>query len=346
MARLWHGFTQFARKRTAVLPALALVAIVVVVGLLFPKAAAAGPTEWIIIAIADVLLFFASLIGNITLTLIGLLVDVAQFNNFIDAPAVAKGWVIVRDVCNMFFIVILLLIAFGSVFHIEEYQYKKILGKLLIMAVLINFSKSIAGFFIDISQVVMLTFVNGFHEAAAGNFLNGFHISEMFTFAEKEGGTAGKPVKMNQTSYLGAAALALVTIIITTIVVAVYLVVFLFLLISLWFLVIISPIAYALSAFPGDAKKYSSMWWDYFGKYATTGPILAFFLWLSLAVMQQTDNVLDYGFVTTGKSRSLINVPAGTITQIGQADILLSFIVNIMFLIFGFWISQQFVLTC
>ncbi|KKU25409.1 MAG: hypothetical protein UX39_C0030G0002 [Candidatus Magasanikbacteria bacterium GW2011_GWA2_46_17] len=325
------------------MPALALIAIVVGVGLLFPTKAAVAfdPGNWIIVAIADVLLFFASLIGNITLTLIGLLVDVAQFNNFIDAPAVARGWVIVRDVCNMFFIVILLLIAFGSVFHIEEYQYKKILGKLLIMAVLINFSKSIAGFFIDISQVVMLTFVNGFHEAAAGNFLNGFHISEMFTFAEKEGGTAGKPVKMNQTSYLGAAALALVTIIITTIVVAVYLVVFLLRIIALWFLVIISPIAYALSAFPGDAKKYSSMWWDYFGKYATTGPILAFFLWLSLAVMQTTDNVLDYGFVTTGKSRSLINVPAGTITQIGQADILLSFIVNIMLLMGGLWMTQQ-----
>ena len=372
MARLWHGLTQFTRKRTALFPVPALVAVVVIgLGLLFlAHAALAAPNtagtnfftpggyvtgtsthvsdvlpdvgNWIIVAIADVLLFFASLIGNITLTLIGLLIDVAQFNNFIDAPAVVKGWKIVRDVCNMFFIVILLLIAFGSVFHIEEYQYKKILGKLLIMAVLINFSKSIAGFFIDISQVVMLTFVNGFHEAAAGNFLNGFHISEMFTFAKKgQTGTSPKDLEVNETSYLGAAALALVTIIITTIVVAIYLVVFLLRIIALWFLIIISPIAYALSAFPGDAKKYSSMWWDYFGKYATTGPILAFFLWLSLAVMQQTDDVLDYGFVTTGESQSLISTPPAAITQIGRADILLSFIVNIMLLMGGLWMTQQ-----
>ena len=85
MARLWRIFTQFARKRTAVLPALALIAIVVGVGLLFPTKAAVAfdPGNWIIVAIADVLLFFASLIGNITLTLIGLLV----FNFF-------YGWVL------------------------------------------------------------------------------------------------------------------------------------------------------------------------------------------------------------------------------------------------------------
>src|SRR3989338_8588776 len=179
--------------------------LITAVGLTAPQFAYAA-FQWLSDSIAWLLLLIAGIIGELTITLIGLLVDVAQFNNFIDAPAVARGWVIVRDVCNMFFIVILLLIAFGSVFHIEEYQYKKILGKLLIMAVLINFSKSIAGFFIDISQVVMLTFVNGFHEAAAGNFLTGFHISEMFTFAKKgQTGTSPKDLGVNETSYLGAA---------------------------------------------------------------------------------------------------------------------------------------------
>ncbi len=284
---------------------------------------------------AGIILAIASFLGKLTLTLIGLLIEVAQYNDFINAEAVKKGWVIVRDISNMFFVVILLLIAFGSVFRIEEYQYKKLLGKLLIMAVLVNFSKAITGFFIDVAQVVMLTFVNGFKEAAAGNFVQGFHLAEIFKFAEQ--GTS----EASGESFLFAAMLALITIIITTVVVAVYLMVFLIRIVALWFLVIVSPIAYVLSAFPGDAKKYSSMWWDQFGRYASTGPILAFFLWLSLAVMQFSTNAL--GDFTANQAAGVddLSIPAAAITEIGQSEVLLSFIVNIILLMGGLWMTQQ-----
>ena len=317
--------------------------LITAVGLTAPQFAYAA-FQWLSDSIAWLLLLIAGIIGELTITLIGLLVDVAQFNNFIDAPAVAKGWGIVRDVCNMFFIVILLLIAFGSVFRIEEYQYKKILGKLLIMAVLINFSKSIAGFFIDIAQVVMLTFVNGFKEAAAGNIIIGFGIKEMFNFASNiSNDTEASGQGLSGLEYLAAAFLALVTITITCIVVGIYLVVFLLRIVALWFLIIISPIAYALSAFPGDAKKYSSQWWDYFGKYVTTGPILAFFLWLSLAVMQTSKTT--YGNLNVSQNEGGISIisriPSATITEIGRSDILLSFIINVILLLGGLWMTQQ-----
>ncbi len=308
-------------------------------GLLLPNLVFAQ-FDWFLNLIASLLLSIASLIGQLAILMIGLLVDIVQFNNFIDAPAVVKGWKIVRDVCNMFFIVILLLISFGSVFRIEEYQYKRILGKLLIMAVLINFSKMIAGFFIDIAQVIMLTFVNGFKEAASGNFINGFGIKEMFTLSTKSN-TSGQAVQgLTSTEYLIAAALALATITITCVVVGVYLIVFLLRIIALWFLIIISPIAYALAAFPGEAKKYSSMWWDYFGKYASTGPILAFFLWLSLAVMQ-TSSTLGSDFKARESETGLSSIPSVGITQIGQSEVLLSFIINIMLLMGGLWMTQQ-----
>ena len=327
MPALWHRIMNTA-------PALMIVAGFVLLSLMMPMPAHAilgGFATFL----ADVLLWFAKFLGELVLTLIGILIEVAQYNDFINAPAVEKGWVIVRDVSNMFFIVILLLIAFGSVFRIEEYQYKKLLSKLLIMAVLVNFSKSITGLFIDISQVVMLTFVNGFKDAAAGNFITGFHLEELFQFA-----TTGQADLENTdtTAFLSAAALALISVIITFIVIVVYLLVFIVRIIALWFLTIISPIAYVLSAFPGDAKKYSSMWWDYFGKYATTGPILAFFLWLSLAVMQFESSALgDFQLQRPGS----LGIPGATITKIGQADTLLSFIVNVILLMGGLWMTQQ-----
>lgn len=323
-------------------PALAGILGIFVLSLLLPMPAQAGiVTDTLMDLLAGLLLLLAQGVGLIANALIGILVEIVQYNGFINAPAVVKGWVVIRDVVNMFFIVILLAIAFGTVFRVEEYQYKHLLSKLLIMAVLVNFSKSIAGFFIDFAQVVMLTFVNGFKDAAAGNFINGFHIKEMFQFAERGTNqtTTQSGTTVSSSDFFFAAALALVTITIATIVIGVYIVVFTLRIIMLWLLVIISPAAYILQAFPGDAKKYASQWWDYFGKYASSGPILAFFLWLSLAVMQMSGG--STGSTLTGVSSTNLSLPAAAITGIGQSEVLLSFIISIMMLLGGLWMTQQ-----
>ena len=48
-------------------------------------------------------------LGYLAAGLIWVVVYVAKVNNFINVPAVNYGWVIVRDLCNMFFILIFLL---------------------------------------------------------------------------------------------------------------------------------------------------------------------------------------------------------------------------------------------
>jgi len=304
---------------------------------LVPQAALANFGSWLG---ESIILPIANFLGGLTVTLIGLLISIAQYNDFINSPAVAKGWVIVRDVVNMFVIVVMLLIAFATVFRIEEYQYKKLLSKLLIMSVLVNFSKMLTGFFIDFSQVIMLTFVNGFKEAAAANFVNGFHLQDMFSFAQSQQ-LAG--VVTDDNSFFVASILALISITVALVVVAVYLVIFLLRIAFLWILTIISPLAYLLSAFPGEAKKYSSEWWEYFGKYLSSGPILAFFLWLALALMQSSTGALG-NFTTTNDSSGLnllSDVPGASVTKIGQSDILLSFIINIVILLGGLWMAQR-----
>ncbi|MEK7496559.1 MAG: MFS transporter, partial [Patescibacteria group bacterium] len=306
-----------------------LVLGVILLAVALPLPSGAGLSEALSGLLASLILVFANFLGNLTLALIRILLDIAQYNDFINATAVVKGWVIVRDVCNMFFIVALLAMAFGTVFRVEEYGYKHILGKLLLMAVLINFSKSITGVMIDIAQVIMLTFVNGFKEAAEGNFVNGFHLTEMFEYAKNE-----NIPSLDGTKLIVAAILAFVSIAITTIVVGVYVAMFLVRIVALWFLIVISPLAYLLSAFPGEkAKEYSHEWWDYFGKYATTGPILAFFLWLSLAVMQfSNNNVIDFA-----EDNQFVFSP----TSIGQSGVLMSFLLNIILLIGGLWMAQH-----
>ena len=57
--------------------------LITAVGLTAPQFAYAA-WQWLSDSIAWLLLLIAGIIGELTITLIGLLVDVAQFNNFID----------------------------------------------------------------------------------------------------------------------------------------------------------------------------------------------------------------------------------------------------------------------
>ncbi|MCH8287370.1 hypothetical protein IIB79_12740, partial [candidate division KSB1 bacterium] len=59
---------------------------------------------------------------------------------------------------------ILLAIAIGTILRLESYNFKKLLPKVVIMAVLVNFSLVITGLIIDFSQVILFTFATAFAE--------------------------------------------------------------------------------------------------------------------------------------------------------------------------------------
>ena len=94
------------------------------------------------------------IITQLILVLFAIFQGVLTYNDFINAAAVVKGWAIVRDLCNMFFILILLVIAFATILRVEGYDIKKMVPKLIIMAILINFSKTICGLIIDAADLV------------------------------------------------------------------------------------------------------------------------------------------------------------------------------------------------
>src|SRR3989344_5831535 len=92
--------------------------------------------------------------------MIVVLIQVSSYNNFADADIVTIGWTTLRDLSNMFFVLILLIIAISTILKWQQVNYKQNLRRLILMALLINFSKTIVIFFIDFSQVITLTFVS------------------------------------------------------------------------------------------------------------------------------------------------------------------------------------------
>lgn len=83
---------------------------------------------------------------------------------------VINGAAITLGIANMFFVLILLWMAIATIFDFEPYTAKSLLPKFIIMALLINFSVPIGGFFINFSNAVARTFYNriGFATTTGG----------------------------------------------------------------------------------------------------------------------------------------------------------------------------------
>ena len=270
-----------------------------------------------------------SVIGYFLTFLIKILINVANFSDIIDVPAVQNGWVIIRDLCNMFFVLILLMIAFATILKQENYSAKKLLPKLLIMAVLINFSRTIFGLIIDFSQVIMLTFVNGFGGENAGNFLvNAFQIQEM------GGINKTTPIEVSGWDTSVAIILGVIAMLIAFVVVAVMLAVLIMRVMMLWIYTILSPLVFLGFAFP-PIQKYTGKIWEDFIKQVVVGPALAFFLWLALTTAGDSSNKLNkFGSASIGEV-------TGGINALFQEANFQTFIIVIGMLIGGLMVTQQ-----
>lgn len=318
--------------------AFLFVAIVVATVAFAPFPAQAGVKESIAEFISWVLSAIVSVLGKLLLVAVYLLTLIAQYNDFVNAAAVVNGWVIVRDVGNMFFIIVLLIIAFATILNVPNYQWKALLPKLVIAAILINFSKTIAGLLIDFSQVITLTFVNGFAAAAGGNFAQMYKIRELVTLNPAGGGG------VDLLAILGGYFLAFVMLAIALTTTLIMAVIFAFRIVMLWALVVLSPLPYVLNILP-QGKKYGDKWWSMFGEYLTVGPVLAFFLWLALVSVGSGE---VSGFTGTGgagaSTAELSEYEASTsavATEAGKPSSLISFVISISMLIAGLKITGE-----
>ncbi len=220
----------------------------------------------------------AKLFIGLTIFATNFFITIASYNDFINSKTVILGWVLVRDVVNMFFVLILLVIAFGTVLGLEQYEWKKLLVKLVFAAVLVNFSRLICGVIIDAAQVFTMTFVNGFAATAGGNVINALKLQKGWLLS-----TQAEAEKINDISYLIAAVATVFFSVISFFVLGAYMVIMLYRVVVLWVLIILSPVAFISSVLPAT-QKYATEWWKEFNNHVLAGPILAFFFWLSFAV--------------------------------------------------------------
>ncbi|MDO8581519.1 MAG: hypothetical protein Q7S16_01470 [bacterium] len=293
------------------------------------KAATPSPCGWTDVIcglkflILQILLAIQGLVTTIFLWILKAVVTtIAQYNSFLTSPVVTIGWVLVRDIANLFFILILLVIAFSTILGVEKLSYKQHLMKLLIMAVVINFSKMITGLMIDFSQVVMLTFANAMTNTGA--FSASMGVGKAGSFSA---GTAS-------ADFFGIiinTVLGIVMMLFSAIVVGVIAIMLLARILVLWILTALSPLPFLLSAFP-QGQQYAGKWWSELSKNLVGGPVLMFFLWLAFAIQANMTQALA-GLVPAGGG-----IGSGAATT---GDAIVTFAVTAGLLIAGLKFAQE-----
>jgi hypothetical protein len=213
---------------------------------------------------------------------ISIMMFVGRYNNFAKVEAVNYGWRVVRDLCNNFFIVMLLFSAVGTVLQRDNYKYDKIMPRLLAMAVMINFSRLMTLLLIDFSQVITMTFgaqIMGMTGKAI--LLTAINLPGNLNFSDN----IIKPGDgMNLIGILAAIIFGLIVAIVAVVVIVCITVVLAYRIVMLFFLIILSPIAFAGSVFE-KTKGMASQWWTELGNYLMVGPIMMFFLYISFYII-------------------------------------------------------------
>jgi len=204
---------------------------------------------------------------------VNVFLDPAIYTDVLNNPAINTGWTICRDFCNLFFVLLLLVIAFATIFRIQTYSAKALLPKFILAIFLINFSQVIATLVIDFGQILMFQFVDwmasggsSFIGAGGGSGAMDCLTRVSHEFVEKY------PVTLDFSleKALGAFFAAAFTLVLALI----YLILACFLLIRLivlGLLIVLSPFAFMAVILPGT-RSQSSKWWGSLFKYVLFGP--------------------------------------------------------------------------
>src|SRR3989339_1524430 len=202
---------------------------------------------------------------------------VARYNNFTNEGGVILGWIALRDLSNMFFILILLVIAFATILRISSYGYQQLLKRTLIIAILINFSKTIVGFVIDIAQIVMLTFISAVDDILTGGVVVAIGLQKFITINILGDG-------MDHADYITSLVMGALLVAILLVVIGIMVMMLTMRIIALWVAIILAPLAFVASIFPATNSFYNT-WIKQLGSNLVSGPMLAFFLWLTFSIV-------------------------------------------------------------
>ena len=315
-------------------------------------------SQIIFFSIPAFLLWFVSYVFNF---IIYLALGAAIYSD----PFVSSAWAIARDLANLFFILVLLYISIKLILGLGGSEVKKMIARVVIMAMLINFSMFFTKVVIDSSNILALIFYNKIgtliknpdrsektydkiseEKDLAGGLIGEFNPAKISgkDFANQ----ATKVFKDNASSALAATTVGVLLIpvmislvsfggIIMLFVIYIFLTIiiaFFSRIVELLVLIIFSPIAFVSFSVPFLEKYQYIGWHDWLSrliKSAFMAPIFMFFLYIIFTLINSKILNRVVNLKTTD-----IDSPAGLIKMILGIVFSLGFIMTLL------WMAIQF----
>ncbi len=207
--------------------------------------------------------------------------------------AINDGWGLVRDVCNMFFIFILLYISLATILQATSFNWKKALGNLIIAALLINFSLFFTKVIIDVSNVFAMTFYNSMKTDVGGVdyygpgviLQEGLGLKTTFTSIDEQEAVGSERVVLTHMTRGLIWIFGAIFQMIAGFVFFAGAFIFIKRTIAFIFLMILSPIGFVGFVLPGT-KKFADIWWKAITENAVIAPVFLFMLYLVCGIVK------------------------------------------------------------
>jgi hypothetical protein len=196
---------------------------------------------------------------------------------------ITTAWGLTLDFINVIAIFVLLAIAFANILHLdaENWNFKRMIPALVIGLILANFSHLLCRAIIDFAAMLMNFFVPKNETMNVSfNLMIGMWSGLIQTPLIGAAGIAAVVVFM--FTPLGCAAIVIAAILLFLPAIIIFI---LFLILAvrvyvIWFLVIVSPIAFFLIMF-SSFQKQIQWWWTWFFQWVFMGPIVYFMIYIA-----------------------------------------------------------------
>jgi hypothetical protein len=281
-----------------------------------------GVFNAIVLAFLTIPLFLSAVFSDIAGVLLQLAVTLTTSGiSYTKSEAVLIGWPIVRDFANIIIVLGFIVIGISTALRFKDYEAKKLLPKLIGIALLINFSLLICGIIIDGTNIITVFFFSrtGSANWFIPNILDSVNqLGNTFTDSWKVFGP--KLIAMMLFNFFALFIYILYAILLLARVVA------------LWILVILSPLAFVCWVFPATQDMWK-MWWKNFTQWCIIGIPAGLFYYIGSAMISK--------IIATPK----LSIASDSLLSVDTIKVLMSLFSLLLpglFLIVGFFVSLQF----
>lgn len=240
--------------------------------------------------------------------------SVVTMDNIANMKAVETAWRAVRDVGNIVIIFAFLIIGIATILRISSYGMKSLLARLLIVALLINFSLFFTKVVIDTGNLMSVVFynqltnnnqsackrANSSDNCLSANIVSAVKLKTVFEVSNIQDAQISNEYKLDWKQMVFAGIMGVLLLLVAAFVFFAGGIMLIIRIVLLLFLLILSPLAFAAATLPGT-QKYFRQWLDTLLRQVFFAPFYLLLLVISLAILsdetlQSLLNIADSNF--------------------------------------------------